>query len=188
MTKYKFNYLDYLIIMLVDIELIPYQYEKYNLTPPKRLKQGVYLDDINFTHAIKTPHEDFWIFEEQHKAWEEAKRILEERGRDILFANHPVHNIVKKYRKFHGSSYGICDSMKQFWRKFGRWLRRDSRHFCVCFTPTQKETAGWRWYKMGPYIGKYKSMSEYYHNDPEIPDTLWFYHIYLIKENRKNET
>lgn len=84
------------------------------------------------------------------------------------------------------NSYGVCDTPKQFFDKFGRLIAKDERPICLVFTHIKKEPekaftrGGWRWHKWGPYVGEYEPTTEYLDDEQEFCDGVFVYHLYIV--------
>lgn len=80
-------------------------------------------------------------------------------------------------------SYGVCDNASQVLEYYNELYEANKdymkdKNFIILLSPIfkedQPETGGWRWYKWGEYIGKYKSEYEYLYDEKEIDYVLCF--------------
>lgn len=98
-----------------------------------------------------------------------------------------LHNFTNRVRMdgweayFHDDAvppYGVCDSVEQFFARFGAYLESSPRAYAVGFTEVrradQPDEGGWRWRKWGGYVGERRPMMEYLHDEPEIESIVTF--------------
>lgn len=75
-------------------------------------------------------------------------------------------------------SYGVCDSIDQFFEKFGAAIDAHPLGHAVGFTEVRRADqplkGGWRWHKWGEYFGTKEPKYEYLHDEPDIESVVTF--------------
>lgn len=75
-------------------------------------------------------------------------------------------------------SYGVADSIEQFFEVYGHKIETSERFYAVGFTEVlrseQPSKGGWRWHKWGEYVGLRLPQFEYLHDEPEIESVVTF--------------
>lgn len=75
-------------------------------------------------------------------------------------------------------SYGVADSVDQFFDRFGDLIVTSPATYAIGFTEVrradQPSEDGWRWHKWGEYVGTREPQYEYLHDEPEIDSVVTF--------------
>lgn len=80
-------------------------------------------------------------------------------------------------------SYGVCDSVEQFHKKFGKELQDHTESFIVTFVEIRRDQqdswGGWRYHKWGDYVGDQNPQHEYLYDDKHI-DVVFTFSVYHV--------
>jgi len=105
---------------------------------------------------------------------------------DLINISNEIKVHLNSYFSFKsGDSYGVCDDLLNFKEVFDEELSTIPEKVFVTLTPIHKKDqsdwGGWRWHKWGDAIGVKQPTTEYLYDEPDI-ETVWLYHIYVIKD------
>ena len=156
------------------------KFEYKDWLPVENPTKGVYISNYDFMSFLfdqtKDLSQDFWwCFDEME-----------------YYTTDENKNLVKN-KKYLGTPYGLCDNYEQALKYLKKYVSCKDKTFVVYLHPIwqEKENAGkwggFRPYKNGEYVGKYKDEIESceYFDDIDFPDDfpgyIYSFHAIRIK-------
>lgn len=90
-----------------------------------------------------------------------------------------LNNVLNKW-----VASGVCDDYHQIMDRYKEFLNNPEKNYVIGLSTVerarQSEEGGWRWHKLGEYIGTQNPQHEYLYYDKHI-DKVFYFHIYEIE-------